>query len=73
MSVILQFSDVRKQSTSAQGQLSEAVPAGGAEILIFPGVRIERQSLQCGIANGADGSTPPEELVGASSAGGTDE
>ena len=61
MSVILQFSDVRKQSISAQSQDGAAVPSGGAEILIFPGVRIERKSLQS------------ERPAGASSAGGTDE
>ena len=73
MSVILQFSDVRKSSTIARSQACAAVPSGGAEILIFPGVRIERQSLKRQNDNRKDSSAATENPVGASSAGGTDE
>jgi hypothetical protein len=52
MSTILQFRRVSKRTSRAVGEMARGRKTGSGEVIIFPGVRIERQDQL------PDGTTP---------------
>lgn len=48
MGLLLDFSLTPKRRETTQGTVPAAVPEAGADIVIFPGVRFERATLDLG-------------------------
>lgn len=72
MSVVLQFCDMRRQLPVERERHREPRPGGTAEIVIFPGIRIDRQTSQSN-ATPNDQGAPGKTAADPRSVGGADD